>query len=1201
MTPPHTRPRRFQPRLLVGRGTRVTEAFLLREIDRLLAAAEAEPGLLARPVRVVVPSRSLRLHLGTAVARHRGRSAAGLLIQTHYHLALEVIERAGETLRPGRWLAELLPERRARSREALAGPLEELVDGFAAVVATVRDLHDARFEPALFEGIDEALATDGPTVATRRQVARARALLEVARETHHEIDSKGLGSTARLLTRAAELLESRGETLLPSRAVLLHGYADATGVVTDLLQALQRRFGAWVLLDRPPDPARAAEEARQRTGLGGAAGRFGEELVERLSQAASPEPIPEGISPEGSLQPEIEVFTAHGAEGEVREVAERIAALHSRSRPEGIAVVARDPTPYRREIRRRFRLLGLPFSALGEGGAPTPEQRRARALLDLLRRGHRTPTERWIEALERLAGDDGKVFGGRALMDLRLGLAAVGAGRLGDVARLNVAQVLGDRTSLPLPVRQGISGVAAGSDDAPDVDEPDIDEPDDGTGDGTAPTTVETPVRLLRRTLGRSVLDAAVTAARRLGTRLDRWPRKAPPEDHRGHLRRLVVEELGWRLESPEGAESSGASSGGSSPLLDALATLDAEAPEGFEIGFDEVQRLLARILDARPGSPLGGRGGGVQVLSVTEARGRTFDHLFLLGCNRGVFPRPVREDPLLPDELRRVLQRVLPDMPVKTRGFDEERYLFAQLLSSSPRVTLSWQHLDDTGAVRPASPLVERLRLSPRAADGTRDEPPAGASWHEPVKAQAAWALPVRPAILRPAVEAATLVALHGPRNAFREVLPHAVRIAARESSVSPERLTAARLALLDEVDPDLSTPEGRVAATRLGPFFGFVGSPIEPDPRHRDLWVTTVERLAGCPWQVFLTRLLGLEPTPDPLAALPGIDPLLLGRVVHGALEELVGLPEDHPGRRSSVEELRSRSEVRPPWPDGEELDERITAAAGKVLREEGLALPGLTRALSRAARPYLDAAREEDWAAGPPPVVGVETVGEVMVRDADGGERLLRFRADRVDRERVGGEGSERDSLVFTDYKTGRPPRGSGGNEGKQERTRRRYLLKDVRAGTRLQAVAYALADHDRSEGPGEGNAVGRYLFLRPDTEYRNRAVGPGDEDFQRDFVAAFDDAVSAGLGVWDVGAFFPRVVDPSGEDEPTRCSWCPVAEACVRGDSGARLRLVEGSRRAGGSTGDAAGAALHTLWWLGKEPPSTRSDGDPEDGS
>jgi hypothetical protein len=1205
MTFLRTRPRRFQPRLLVGRGTRATEAFLLDELDRLLAEAEADPTLLGRPVRVVVPSRSLRLHLGSAVARHRGRSAAGLLIQTHYHLALEAIERAAEPLRPGRWLAELLPERRAREHPALARPLEGLVDGFAAVVATVRDLLDARFEPALFEGIDEALETDGPTVATSRQVARALALLEVARETFHEIETTGLGSTARLLTRAAELLEARGEALVPARAVLLYGYADATGVVTDLIQALQRRFGAWVLIDRPPDPAAASTDAEPEAAAPLRPGRFGQRFEERLGQAASPEPIPQPTSlRRAEPVPRVEVFTAHGVEGEVREVAQRIAALVDRTRPEGIAVVARDPAPYRREIRRRFELLGLPFSALGEGGSPTPERRRARALMDLLRRGGRTPTERWLEALERLAGSDDETFGRLALLDLRLGLAAVGAGRLGDVADLDVAKLLGDRSFLPLPVHQGLRrrDVGSGSDapgDSEESSEGEANEMGNAGGDGQADE-----VRPLRRTLDRKALEAAVTAARRLVAVLDRWPPGASVDEHRQRLHRLMIRELGWRLDGdpePTGNTTARAPTAAAFPLLDALATLDAEAPAGFELGFDELQRLLARILDARPGSPLGGRGGGVQVLSVTEARGRTFDHLFLLGCNRGVFPRPIREDPLLPDELRQVLQRVLPDMPIKTAGFDEERHLFAQLLSASARVTLSWQHLDDTGAPRPPSPLVERLRLS-------SEQPEQGESvWAEPPTAEPAWALPTRPGVVRPAVEAATLVALHGPRSAFRAVFPHALRSLAKSMparptsepspSVAPERLGAARLAVLEEVDPDRSTPEGRAAAARLGPFFGFVGV----GSRHRDLWITTVERLAGCPWQVFLTRLLGLEPTPDPLAALPGIDPLLLGRTVHRALEDLVGLPSAAVDTREAtdavtdtwIEDLRRRSPVRPSWPDAEELDRLSTAAAREVLDEEGLALPGLTRALARAAQPYLDGAREQDWSHGPPAVVGVETVGGVKVETPDGGSRFLRFRADRVDREAGDPGGSEEETLVLTDYKTGRPP-GRGTNEGKREDTRRRYFLEEVRAGTRLQAVAYALAAAD-----GGTVSIGRYLFLRPDTEFRDRAVGPGDPDFYEGFLPAFHDAVGSSLGVWAVGAFFPRVVDPQGQQEPARCSWCPVAEACVRGDSGARLRIADCALRRGRSSDDPAEAALLALWWLGEKPPSPTADGDREE--
>ena len=52
----------------------------------------------------------------------------------------------------------------------------------------------------------------------------------------------------------------------------------------------------------------------------------------------------------------------------------------------------------------------------------------------------------------------------------------------------------------------------------------------------------------------------------------------------------------------------------------------------------------------------------------------------------------------------------------------------------------------------------------------------------------------------------------------------------------------------------------------------------------------------------------------------------------------------------------------------------------------------------------------------------------------------------------------------------------------------------------------------------------------------------------------------------LGAWDAGSFFPRVVDPAGRNEPVRCSYCAVAEACLRGDSGARNRLFAWAEKA-----------------------------------
>jgi hypothetical protein len=149
---------------------------------------------------------------------------------------------------------------------------------------------------------------------------------------------------------------------------------------------------------------------------------------------------------------------------------------------------------------------------------------------------------------------------------------------------------------------------------------------------------------------------------------------------------------------------------------------------------------------------------------------------------------------------------------------------------------------------------------------------------------------------------------------------------------------------------------------------------------------------------------------------------------------------------------------------------------------------------------------------------------------------------FRADRADA-----------GLRLTDYKGGKDP--SGGQ--RTAASRRRKLLEGVTAGTWLQAAAYAFAD--------AGVAEGRYFFAKPELpeDAAELRVGSDDGELREAFAAS----VTALLGAFDLGSFFPRLVTPDGAREPQTCDWCTVAQACVRGDSAARrrlLRFVEGAR-------------------------------------
>ncbi|HUK14507.1 MAG TPA: PD-(D/E)XK nuclease family protein [Thermoanaerobaculaceae bacterium] len=1068
------------PRIRVGRGARATEALVLADLDSLLDAAREDPSLLARPVVVVVPSRSLRLHLAERLVARRGRAAAGVEVRTLHGLAARIVERFGQAPRPAARLVPLLVRRFTSREPALAPLVLQFDDGELPVHATVRDLLDAGFAPEHAGAAVELLTERGAGA----EEARALALVRVAVAVSEELARLGLATGGEVLSAAAELLQRDAERVLPARAVLVHGFADATGVATDLIAALLRHRGATAYLDRPPDPA------DQSTADIGAA--FGERFGARLGGIASRES--ETGAP--SAPARLALVQAPGAQAEVREIARRVRALAEAGTPfERIGVVARDLGGYVQPLQLHFTRLAIPFSTLDAPGSRDAEARRAGALAALLALGEDAPADLWLGAL----GDEGG-------FDLRLGLRACAAARLRDVAALEPAALLGRDGDLALPVRRGLA----------------VREDDGGEGTPVAP----------RRALPGRQLRRAVRRARALVARLRGWPAEAPLAEHVRTLRRLVASDLLWRASTPASAAA-----------WRELAALEAALPARLVLERDEFLALARRGFAGVGGARRGGAGGGVQVLSVTEARARTFAHLFVLGLNRDAFPRQVREDPLLPDRLRGALATVLPDIPIKRSGFDEERYLFAQLLSAADAVTLSWQSCDDDGKPRLVSPLVERLRVAAGLGEAP-SAPPAV----DPASSDA----------LRPGHEVAVLAGLAGSRREFGAALELACR---EQGAAAADELAAARLAVLEELDPDRRSAEGRERAARLGPYFGFVGAVRSAaDPRRAPLAVTTAEDLARCPWQTFLRRVLRLEASPDPLADAPGVDAQLVGLAVHAVLERIV---REASGRRpATLAEALAAGPAAVAWPDAAALGHVTREACGEVLREAGLALPGLDGVLRELAAPYLDAARVAGWpATGAIDALGVEVTGEARVAHR-GGERGLRFRADRA--ERLDGR------LVLTDYKTGKPVA-----DGKQQETRRRQLEAAVRGGRALQAVAYAL-------GTGTETGRGRYLYLRPDLAEELRVLAAdGDDAPLRE---AFAGAIAAILDAWDLGALFPRLEVPGGGEEPPTCRWCEVREACVRGDSAARRRLARWAAD-GGGTPTPAEAALAALWRLG----------------
>lgn len=1021
---------------------------------------------LDRPVRIIVPSRSLRQHLLCRLVQKRG-AIAGLLVQTAYSAAREVLQKAKIAPPSGDGFFDIVVRRLAGSEEVLASNLEALDDGYGSVVGVVRDLLDAGFQPGHEEGVLDKL-DDLEKPVTPKRLDRARAIVRIAARSHEAMSVTENWRSAHAFDSAADLLQHKGEELLPSEGVFIHGFADVTGVVADFFESLIRVLPTALLIDQPgrPDGGELAQPGVAF--LGRLVGRF--DRPDRHQDDSQKTPAPE-----------IDLAQGGELESEMRWVAERARALiGAGSVPEEIGIVARQYEGLAYPLRRHLRRLGVPHSGIGERVAGGGCRQAVLGVAEVLRAGPSTPVDLWIESWA----------GGR--MELLLALRKIGVVRLEDLAALQFEGALRRGVQIPLAV------------------------------DSTA---TEEPSS--RRTVTAEILREARRSASSLIRVFEEWPDSAGADSH-ADFTMQVLEALGWSTDDPAWREVV--------PCVTAVAGELAVIPD---LEPHEWHRVLADGLSGLGDDPIGGAGGGVQLLTVTEARARTFDHVFLVGFNRGVFPRVAGDDSLLPDAIRsRLAVDVLPEMPVRARSADEERYLFAQLLSSAPTIHLSW-HLSALGSVMTRSPFLAEV-LPPRAPD-----PVAPPLWST-VRAD------LGP---RPPYEHAVLSAGNGLRQHLTGALAEAIKSggSAVEDSDADE-LAAARVDVLEQVD---SSPPNESP----NPWFGFVGGMGGTDTRGPA--VTTIERIAECPWASFVTRSLRVEPLQDPQLGLPDPRGRLVGEVVHRALEEIVraAVPATGP---VDVEDTAARTPRDVGWPRAEVFEAILTQASRDVAAEAGLGPLGMGPLLAARSRPYLEVARNTDWENGGR-LNGVLAAEVSGVAHLEGIEQPMRFRADRVDRDAEG--------LCLVDYKTGKPV-----SEAQKPETRRGHLLKEVARGRMLQAAAYASALPD-------GSARGRYLWLKPDIgdapEEARWGVISGAE---ADFIAAAEGAIAAVSRVQEAGAMFPRVEEVGSDNIPGHCKYCAVAEACRRDDSGFRHRLVAWMENTDADAESVDGVA-HALWHLG----------------
>jgi CRISPR/Cas system-associated exonuclease Cas4 (RecB family) len=297
--------------------------------------------------------------------------------------------------------------------------------------------------------------------------------------------------------------------------------------------------------------------------------------------------------------------------------------------------------------------------------------------------------------------------------------------------------------------------------------------------------------------------------------------------------------------------------------VLAALRPLDAVGP----VALDEVRAVLAGELTTLAERPPADRYGRVFVGTVEQARGRSFEIVFLPGLAERIFPQKPREDPILLDALRRDLGAGLATQD--ERGRRERLLLRLAVGAARRRLHLSYARIEQAEA-RPRVPSFYALEvaraLTGRVPEPQRMEREAAAA----AGARLAWPAPDDPAHAIDEVEhdlstLRALLASGEARGRARYLL---------ELNDALARSLRTRWARwhrkFTEADGLVRVADGTraaLAAARLDA---------------RAYSASALQKFAACPYQFFLSAICRLEPRPE-VAPVVELDPATRGHLFH------------------------------------------------------------------------------------------------------------------------------------------------------------------------------------------------------------------------------------------------------------------------------------------------------------------------------
>jgi CRISPR/Cas system-associated exonuclease Cas4 (RecB family) len=465
--------------------------------------------------------------------------------------------------------------------------------------------------------------------------------------------------------------------------------------------------------------------------------------------------------------------------------------------------------------------------------------------------------------------------------------------------------------------------------------------------------------------------------------------------------------------------------------VLAALRPLDVIGP----VALGEVRDVLAGELTTLGERPPADRYGRVFVGTIEQARGRSFEVVFLPGLSERIFPQKPREDPILLDALRRELDAVHGPGRVTLatqadRGRRERLLLRLAVGAARGHLHLSYSRIEQTEA-RPRVPSFYALEMA-RALTGRVPEPQqmerdAAAA----AGARLAWPAPDDPARAIDEVEhdLATLRALlaGGEARGRARYLLELNTCLARSLRVRWARWRRG----FSPADGMVRVTDGTRAAldaARLGA---------------RAYSASALQKFAACPYQFFLSAICRLEPRSE-VAPIVELDPATRGHLFHRVQADVMRALADQGRLPLEADRIESARGVLDRTLDrvAEEYREELAPAIQRVWKDE-------IESMRADLRMWLELSvnAQATWepiafelAFGLPhdPTNDPRSVEAEVTLPA--GYRL-RGIIDVVERRRGGVD------LRVTDYKTGR------------DYTRRNNLI--VGGGEMLQPVFYGLA--------------------------------------------------------------------------------------------------------------------------------------------